>query len=246
MKTQAIHHRPDHAPRGFTLTELLVVIVIIVVIAALSLTGIQRMRIAADKAASTRNLSQLQLANTSYATEHNGRCVPIRANDENGNPTRWFQDVKYLANLTGKSTEELEKSNPTTIPLDLLDPKVVRARKPMYDRVYTSYGMNDTGLQLGGEPDLNSGHNLNQVSDPARTMAFATATDFRVTYNSRYKWDFENPNDTKTANGEIAYRHGRKVLAVYFDGHVGEMSKADFEKIDKSGGKNNAFWKAKP
>ena len=127
----------------------------------------------------------------------------------------------------------------------MMDPKVVRARKTLHDRIYCSYGMNDTGLQLGGEPDLNSGHNMNQVTDPGRTMAFATATDFRVTYNSRFKWNFENPNDTKTANGEIAYRHGDRVLAVYFDGHVGELSKGDFEKFDKSGGKNHAFWKAK-
>ena len=200
----------------------------------------------ASKANSIRNLSQLQIANMTYATDHSGKCVPIRVNDANGNPTRWFQDQEYLSNLTGSLTDELEKNNTGAIPLEMLDPKVVRARKSFYDRVYTSYGMNDTGLQLGGEPDLNSGHNFNQVSDPNRTMAFATATDFRVTYNSRYKWDFENPNDSKTANGEIAYRHGDKVLAVYFDGHVGEMSKADFEQIDKSGGKNNAFWKAKP
>ena len=246
MNTQVMPYHPKHASPGFTLTELLVVIVIIVVIAALSFTGIQRMRSAADKVTSTRNLSQLQIANASYATDHNGKCVPIRANDEKGNATRWFQDVKYLANLTGKTTDDLEKNNATAIPLGMLDPKVVRARKPFYDRVYTSYGMNDTGLQLGGEPDLNSGHNFNQVPDPSRTMAFATATDFRVTYNSRYKWNFENPTDSKTSNGEIAYRHGDKVLAVYFDGHVGEMSRADFERIDESGGKNNAFWKAKP
>jgi hypothetical protein len=31
---------------------------------------------------------------------------------------------------------------------------------------------------------------------------------------------------------------------VYFDGHVGEMGKAEFEAIDKAGGVNNEFWKA--
>ena len=246
MKNSNIKNQRAGIHRGFTLTELLVVILIIAILATLAFMGTNRVREMANKTTSIRNLAQLQIANVTYATDHNGKCVAIRANDENGNPTRWFQDVKYLANLTGKSTEELEKSNATAIPLDMLDPEVVRARKPLYDRVYTSYGMNDTGLQLGGEPDLNSCHNLNQVADPNRTMAFATATDFRITYSSRYKWNFENPNDAKTANGEIAYRHGDKVLAVYFDGHVGEMSKADFEKIDKSGGKNNAFWKAKP
>jgi hypothetical protein len=32
---------------------------------------------------------------------------------------------------------------------------------------------------------------------------------------------------------------------VHFDGHVGEMGIGDFERIDGSGGKNNAFWKPK-
>lgn len=218
---------------------------IFAILATLILMSMRRIREMADKATSTRNLAQLQLANAAYATEHNGRCVPIRVNDDKGNPTRWFQDTEYLAILTGKSTEELEKSTTTAIPPDMLDPKVVRSRKSLSDRVYTSYGMNDTGLQLGGEPDLNSGHSMNQLADPGRSMAFATATDFRVTYNSRFKWNFDNPNDSKTSNGEIAYRHGDRVLVVYFDGHVGEMSKGDFEKIDKSGGKNHAFWKVR-
>jgi prepilin-type N-terminal cleavage/methylation domain-containing protein/prepilin-type processing-associated H-X9-DG protein len=229
--------------QGFTLTELLVVMLIISILAILAFLGTNRLRAIANKANAIRNLSQLQTANATYATDHNDKCVPIRANDENGNPTRWFQDVKYLANLTGKSVEELERNSATAIPLDMLDPKVVRARKPFYDRVYTSYGMNDTNLQLGGEPDLRSGHNLNQVSDLSQTMAFATATDFRVTYNSRYKWNFKNPKDEKTAAGDLAYRHGDKILVVYFDGHVGEMSKVGLEEIDKRGGKNNAFWK---
>jgi prepilin-type processing-associated H-X9-DG protein len=97
-------------------------------------------------------------------------------------------------------------------------------------------------LKLGGEPNLNSRHNLNQVRDPSRSMAFATATDFRVTYNSRFKWDFKNPNDSKTSSGDIAYRHQNKVLVVYFDGHVDEKSESDFRDIDNRDGKNNRFW----
>ena len=232
-------------PRGFTLVELLVVIVIIVVVVAISMIGMRRVRDMADKATSTRNLSQIQIANMAYATDHNGNCVPIRVNDSQGNPTRWFQDQKFLANLTSKSPEELDRNKATPIPLDMLDPKVVRAGKPLHDRIYCSYGMNDTTLQLGGEPDLNSGHNMNQVVDPSNSMIFATATDFRVTYNSRFKWNFESPKDEKTAAGDIAYRHGDKILVVYFDGHVGEMSKGDLQAIDKRGGRSNPFWNPK-
>jgi prepilin-type N-terminal cleavage/methylation domain-containing protein len=237
-------------PRGFTLTELLVVILIIASLAALAFFGTQKIRDMASKATSIRNLSQLQIANMSYATDHNGVCVPLLRNDENGSAKRWFQNLDFLADLTGNPDVKQLESTPTPIPLEMLDPKVVRARKPLHDRIYTSYGMNHTGLPLGGTlgstPNASSSHNINNMPDPSRSMAFATATDFRISYGSRYRWDFENPKDEKTGNGEIAYRHGNKVLVVYFDGHAGEMGKADFEAIDRAGGVSNVFWKAQP
>ncbi len=232
--------------RGFTLTELLVVIVIIATLAALAFFGTQRVRNMASKTNSIRNLSQLQIANMTYATDQNGKCVPLKVMDDAGKAgNRWFQNVDYLASLTGKSTGELEKDTITAIPLAMLDPKVVRARRPLHDRVYTSYGMNDTGIG-GSKPSTEYGYNLNRLTDASRSMIFATATDFRATYVNRYKWNFENPKDEKTSGGEIAYRHGDKALVVYFDGHVGEMGKADFEAIDKAGGESNVFWKAQP
>jgi prepilin-type N-terminal cleavage/methylation domain-containing protein/prepilin-type processing-associated H-X9-DG protein len=235
----------SHIRPGFTLTELLVVLLIIAILAALSLFGMKRMRSMADKAGSVRNISQLQIANMSYAADHNGDFVPLKDQQGNGPVTsRWFLNLEYLANLTGMSPAELERKKSTAIPLEMLDPKVVRARMPFYDRVYTSYGMNDTALMATTENAPRS-HNLNKMSEPSRSMAFATATDYRVTYNSRYSWDFKNPKDEKTSNGEIAYRHGNKALVVYFDGHVGEMDKGDFQEIDKSGGINNIFWKPK-
>ena len=237
--------RFPHARRGFTLTELLVVILIIVVIAALSLVGIGRVRDMAAKAGSTSNLKQLQVANISYAADHNGKCVPVRANDENGNATRWMDDIEYLAILTGIPEEEIGTKKSKVIPLSMLDPKVVRARDYEYDRIFASYGMNDTGLKLGSDPNLNSAFNLNKVSDPARSMAFSTAIDFRVTYNSRLNWKLKGQVDNRKAPGSVgamAYRHSNKALVVYFDGHVGELSQGDIKDIDKQGGKNNAFW----
>lgn len=242
MQNNAIfRNRSAGIRRGFTLTELLVVIVIIAILATLAFLGTRRVRDMADKATSTRNLSQLQIANMSYASDHNGDFVAIRANDENGNATRWFSDREYLKNLMGDVTNASGLQS-TVIPSSFLDPKVYRARKLSYDKIYSSYGMNDTGLKLGGDPNLNSKHNLNRIPDPSRSMAFATATDYRVNYNSRFKWDFDNPNDAKTGNGELAYRHGDKALVVYFDGHVGEMGKGDFEAIDKAGKKSHPFW----
>ena len=250
MKKNNSTNRSAIVRRGFTLTELLVVILIIGIFATLVFFVTNRIRAMAYKAGSIRNLSQLQIANMSYATDHNGICVPLLRNDENGNLKRWFQNLDFLANLTGNPDLEQIESNPTPIPLEMLDPKVVQAKKPLHDRVYTSYGMNHTGLPLGGTlgstPNASSSHNINNMPDPSRSMAFATATDFRISYGARYAWDFKNPKDTKTGGGEIAYRHGDKILMVFFDGHVGEMSKSDLQQIDKSGGIANPLWRPMP
>lgn len=232
--------------RGFTLTELLVVVVIIAALAALAFFGTQRIRDMASKTNSIRNLSQLQIANMTYATDQNGKCVPLKVTDDAGKAgKRWFQNVEFLTCLTGKSTEELEKNTVTAIPLAMLDPKVVRARRQQHDRVFSSYGMNDTGIG-GSKPNTEYSYDLHRLTAASRSMAFATATDFRATYVGRYKWNFENPTDEKTSGGEIAYRHRDKALVVYFDGHVGEMGKADFQAIDKAGGDDNVFWKPQP
>jgi prepilin-type processing-associated H-X9-DG protein len=68
-----------------------------------------------------------------------------------------------------------------------------------------------------------------------------------VLYASRLKWFSKSPEmrEGKTNTQDLAYRHGDKLLVVYFDGHAGEMTKADILEIDKKGGANNVFWKAK-
>jgi prepilin-type N-terminal cleavage/methylation domain-containing protein/prepilin-type processing-associated H-X9-DG protein len=225
--------------RGFTLTEVLVVIVIIVVIAAFSFTGLRRMRDYADKVNSTRNLSQLQIANTSYAADHSGRYASLYATDDNGARIGyWFQDPVFLSYLIGDVTNA--SGEPVrAVPSSHLDPKVYRARKNGYPSMAASYGMNETGLMAQTGPNVRAAHNMNRVRNPAGAMAFATATDYRVGYNSR----FTGPELGRTTNGSIAYRHGGKALVAYFDGHVGEMSKADIKMIDETrGGRSNSFW----
>ncbi len=75
-----IHRRTS----GFTLVELLVVISIIAVLATLTFLGFTRMRAAADKATTVSNIRQLQGANQSYATDHNGRYASYYIINENG------------------------------------------------------------------------------------------------------------------------------------------------------------------
>jgi len=238
-----------HAPRrrtnasfGFTITELLVVIAIIAVIAALSMVSIGRIRDMADKTSAIRSLSQLQIANVSYSTDNNGNYVPFLLNDENGKRAGyWYQVPEFLNYFRGEAYDK--NGNPSkSVPLSMLDPKVVRAKLRFYNSMAGSFGLNVTGLPAsGGVPSATPSHSVTSISKPEQSMAFASATDVRVVYNSRFNW---KGVEGKTSDGGIAYRHGDKVIVVYFDGHVGEMTKGEIKEIDKSkGGSKSAFWR---
>jgi len=235
---------------GFTLTELLVVIVIIVTLVALSMVGIRRMRDMADKATAIRNLSQLQLANAGYATENGGRYVPKQVNGPNGERLRWwFQVPEFLHHLRGEYEFKGDHIS-ETVPLNLLDPKVVRNRGSFHKSMAASFGINETGIPSSGTtPNARHSHSMASVHRPEQSMSFSTATDLGVRYPARLSWFSKSPDnrENKTSDGGLAYRHGDKIIVVYFDGHVGELSKADIQEIDRNrGGVRSAFWRPIP
>jgi prepilin-type N-terminal cleavage/methylation domain-containing protein/prepilin-type processing-associated H-X9-DG protein len=234
------------ASSGFTLVELLVVIVIIVSIAAISLIGMRRMRDLADKTGAIRGLSQLQLANASYSTDNGGKYVPYLITDESGTRIGWWYQVPEFLNYFRGPVTGADGQPSKSVPLSMLDPKVVRAKKPFFSSMAGSFGLNQTGLPTSSSaPNSRPSHTVATVTKPEQSMAFASATDVRVNYAARFSWFAREPDkrEGKTSDGGLAYRHGNKAIAVYFDGHVEELSKPDLEKIDKTrGGTTGAFW----
>ena len=232
-----------HRPSGFTLTELLVVTVIILTLVALALMGLRRVREAGDRATVASVLRQLQIANAGYAADHNGQYVPISSMDENNNRINdWHQSSVFLAYLTGDNTA-LEKGKQTVdAPVSVLDPIVVRAKKRLWNKLFASYGYNSVGMPTL-KPNTDRSFKVSQVTNPSRSAAFLTATDWIVSYNSRFLW-LNNPVEGKTTDQRIAYRHGGKAIVVYYDGSTGMVSPDDIRAIDAKGGANHPFWKA--
>jgi prepilin-type processing-associated H-X9-DG protein len=245
------HHLQRSRP-GFTLIELLVVISVIIVLAVLSFAGFSRMRTAADKVTSARNLSQLQIANASYAADRNGYYVDPVAFDQSGATyTSWAGNMDFISMLIGDASDtildDVDAKLGVKMPQSVLDPVAWKGRKLEYDRIPASYGYNVVDRDVAwGSPNATSKKLMvSQLSSPTRAAAFLTATDFQAKYEGRFVWKDSAAVEGYTKDGKVAYRHGNKALVVYYDGHVGEVSQADMKKFDQQGGRNNVFWNAR-
>ena len=233
-----------HLSRGLTLVELLVVILIIAALAALSLLGIARMRSAGDAAATASVLRQLQVANLSYSVDHSGRYVPMSSNDENEKRSDWPTNPVFLSYFTGDSNRlAADARSPYPVPTHLLDPVVVRAKKSRWKFLDANFGYNLGGMPELAGPNTERNFTVHQVTNAVRTAAFVTATDWNIRYSGRLIWE-RDPNEGRTGDGKIAYRHRGKAAVVYYDGSMGMISPGEMKTIDSSGATNHPFWRA--
>jgi len=236
--------RPKHR-RGFTLTELLVVVLIIAALAAIVLTGYSRVRSAGDKAAAMSSMRQVQIANASYASDHGGHYVSISSKDGNGALSmEWYRDPEFLSYLTGDTAQTGKTDASSSVPVSLMDPIVVRSKKKWWDKLGGSYGLNDTGIKYQKkDTDPLASLTVSSISDPTRTAAVLSATNYIAQYAGRLLWQ-SSAVEGKTTDGKVAFRHGGKAVVVYYDGSTGLISMDDLKRIDGNGGKENIFWKA--
>ena len=238
---------------------MLIPITIILVLAALSFSGFSKMRTSGDMIRSSRNISQLMVANASYAADHNGKYVPyarsgtaeeVAAGVSYSDQTYWSTNYQFLRNLRGEPIVGHESE----VPLTALDPITALAKKDGYTSLMCSYGYNTTnqpGKGKSGTPwpgeGCNQSFSINQVSNPSRTACFITGTDIGVACSNPVLWKtLTNQKEGKTANSMMSFRHANKTkaVAVYYDGHVSTLTVADMEKVNLEGAGNNAFWNA--
>ena len=240
-------HPPLRIQNGFTLVELLVTITIIVALASLGLVGLKSARISASMIVAANRIKSLGLANASYAADNNGRYVPVITDENGGGAVQWHFNAEFLRPLIGE-LPALEGvigwEGVDGIPESVLDPVTVKAKKLYWNRLSASYGYNQEWLPAKvpwGETGTADQQTTMSIQNPSRTFNFITATDWLARFDGRYFWA-KKPIEGKTGNGQIAYRHKGKAIAVFYDGHTEFISPSDMRKIDARGGINNAFW----
>jgi prepilin-type N-terminal cleavage/methylation domain-containing protein len=133
-------------PRGFTLTELLVVIFVIAILIALLLPAVQAAREAARRAQCSSHLLQVGLAIANYSNQHRDFLPPFYGR---WGPWRWAL-LPYLeqANVARYAYVENEESSESSVLRKTLIPVYQCPSTPGYPRMTErqhAKGVDDVG-----------------------------------------------------------------------------------------------------
>ena len=214
-------------PKGFTLTELLVVITIIVVLAVLSTLGVSKLRSSARGATCTSNLRQLGAAMISYTTDENGQLPPLedRTKPGDGLAGIWTNIVGnggYLPTVLTPTGLQGTNAGVWSCP-----------DCESTSRWHGGYGgAEGKVMQVMKSSVPGSGSlRLTQIPNPERTWLVGDANNNATNLKSSWYAIWSNPASW-TKRGPAA-RHGDKVNVCMVDGHVESLTLKELRSPDK-------------
>jgi prepilin-type N-terminal cleavage/methylation domain-containing protein/prepilin-type processing-associated H-X9-DG protein len=232
-----IPHRTDKisslSPKGFTLTEALVVIAIIVILAVLTTLGVARVRSAARGATCTSNLRQIGAAMIAYTTDNAGQLPPLEIRDkdnkQSGIWTTALTNDGYLPLVTNKQGK-LSRGDGVWACPDCTDPR--GTGKP--ELAFNGYGVAEpTVLQKSnlvsdvnkreGKNDIMGSLRLSQIPNPERTWLVGDTANTPQDLKTGWYAIWANPQQWTSSHSPAA-RHAKKVNVCMVDGHVESLT----------------------
>jgi prepilin-type processing-associated H-X9-DG protein len=230
------------------LIELLVVISIVALLLAILLPVLGSAREAARSLECKVLLGSNQVANFTYALEHDEYYVPVRIDHRSGlHPTpsspdiwNWFRNDAFRANLDlapGSYRVPQDRTCPSA-------PLVPLSTNPDGSRVEDSHGYNRGGSHIQIEDRItNIGFKIDDAADGSQTMMFADAVNDRLDEAGSDNYPSDGDESNMDRISAVAYRHAGALNAVFFDGHAEVRMR---ETVDASIGDaqiTESFWK---
>lgn len=202
---------PSRPLTGFTLTELLVVILIIATLAALSFVGVRAIRQSAQSAKCVENLRTWGVAIHGYAAENNGQVVWYGWASI-GNDSRFYETY-----LGGDRTSGFATMDGKRVLYTQLHRRCPSQKWDGTGNGPVGYAMTRPNPKTPSSPS----YNISTASDPSQLLMMIDANALTI----------DDTGDIATAVLPLCVgstsRHGKKVNALFGDGHISPYQAAD-------------------
>ncbi len=218
--------------RAFTLIELLTVIAIIGILAAILIPVIGKVRQTARAATCASNMRQFAVGFSLFAEDHKGRMVyntrePSRVNGPfstsgtlRHNPDHWATHIRpYVTKQQARAGER-----PPDVMSCPSNPAVIEAGT----NAHISHFARTNHLALTPPPPNTAPTRAtaplfpSRMSAPSRVIALV---DAQISANNNETYA---PHDLGSSRADrLSSRHGDRVNVMYFDWHIGTVSRAE-------------------
>jgi prepilin-type N-terminal cleavage/methylation domain-containing protein/prepilin-type processing-associated H-X9-DG protein len=227
--------------RGFTLTELLVVVGLIAILVALLLPAMVRARRASQRVACASNLRQLAVVQQFYLNEFKDYYLPIKWGLDLTRPPGWppvapppvppsVTHLHWPGNPALRRTLQVRQFGTSRFPYKMICPLAVLAvadATPQGHPIVRSYGYNHDSLNGRANPPVYfTGHKRKDVRSPSTKLMFADATSGNITRSGATNYDKWGefwglpPGGGTPVTNVVAYRHEKGANVAFWDGHL--------------------------